>query len=93
MLILTRELAQTSLRLSTTTAPMPCTPLLRLRLVLENRDTLSILKWELSHLNMFWMFSVSAGLALCTTHSSTTQSSSLSPSYRYRCHHGALNFI
>ena len=38
MLILTRELAHTSLRLSTTTAPIPCTPLLRLRLVLNIRE-------------------------------------------------------
>ena len=36
LLTLTLDLAHTSLRLSTTTAPIPCTPLLRLRLVLGN---------------------------------------------------------
>ena len=36
LLTLTLDLAHTSLRLSTTTAPIPCTPLLRLRLVLES---------------------------------------------------------
>ena len=38
LLTLTLDLPHTSLRLSTTTAPIPCTPLLRLRLVLKSRD-------------------------------------------------------
>ena len=70
LLTLTLDLAHTSLRLSTTTAPIPCTPLLRLRLVLGNirevdgRSSIVCDKENYFYLNMFCIFSLSAGLAL-----------------------------
>ena len=67
LLTLTLDLAHTSLRLSTTTAPIPCTPLLRLRLVLKSREVdppFLVTRKIIAHLNMFCIFSLSAGLAL-----------------------------
>ena len=68
LLTLTLDLAHTSLRLSTTTAPIPCTPLLRLRLVLGNIREVDppflVTRKIIAHLNMFCIFSLSAGLAL-----------------------------